>query len=407
MLAFPKILLVCIAILLLSPSSAYAQGDNFDVLISKAKYHTTEEIDYSQAENYAKSALKLKPQHQDLKILLARIYWLSNQFDLSENTFKEALQNDTESIELHIQILNLYESQSKFTKAYNWIEHSLSKFPKDENLLFRKAYNLDQQGYEQLAFKVSKELLSINPDHEKAKYIHDKLYPKNVDNFILASYSNYYSTNSEANNLTFYNLQYGRRIKSSTLVGMMTMLQNGNEKAMLYSAELYSKINKHTSSYLRMSASSSDLLPYLRLNGEITRGFKKGYEAYFRLSVLLLENETVEIWSPGIGKYYKNLYLTFNTNLIRKSSGLEWTYNLKFRRYFSNPQNYLGASIGSVPSDDIIGFRPDRNMSAIFFALEGKMKVSLRSSIGLSYLKNIQKSVQSRDLISVFVRQDF
>ena len=389
------------------PIEIQAQSESFDQLASKAQYHTNEDIDYPKAKQFAKSALKLQPDNQSLKTLLARIYLLSKQYDLSEQTYQSLIESDSSNYDLHIQLLNLYELQEKYPNGFRWIEKSLQRFPNDENLLFRKAYNLDQQGQQELAYKISKDLLAINPEHEKAKYIHDKLYPKFVDNFVQVAFSSYYSQSTEASTLNFYNIQYGRRIKSSTLIGMITWLESDDSNGLQYSAELYSKLNKHTSSYLNVSLSPSELFPYLRLNGDIYRGFQKGYEGSFRINMLFLDEKNVQVLSPGIGKYYKNLYLLFNINFIRSDSESEVTYNFRVRRYFSNPQNYVGVSIGSIPSDDIIGFRPDTNLTASFISVEGKMKLSLRTSVGVSFLKNISTSMQSRDLISVFARQDF
>ncbi len=129
------ILLLCSICL---STEALAQKNDADVLYRQALLETNQYKNYPKAITLARKGLELAPQYIDIRVLLGRLYILSNDQPEGIRQLKMALTvqpGNTDALNL---LINTYYVQKNYDDALLYIARYLQHYPADKGMLLKE-----------------------------------------------------------------------------------------------------------------------------------------------------------------------------------------------------------------------------------------------------------------------------
>lgn len=135
-------IVVCLA--LQTQAQVFKQKDNAEALYDQAVAATKQQR-YEKAIDLSKQALKQQPDFIDQQLLLARLYMLTKQYDLSRKYFKEVLTKNPRYRDAYYYAINVELTTGRYTEAECYADEALSYFPGSLDFMLKKLGILDVQ----------------------------------------------------------------------------------------------------------------------------------------------------------------------------------------------------------------------------------------------------------------------
>lgn len=104
--------------------------------------------------------------------------------------------------------------------------------------------------------------------------------------------------------------------------------------------------------YVNYGFSQSYLFPKNRLGLEWYQNFPHAFEGSLGLRLLFFNSSPVDIYTATFGKYLGNYWMSLRAFVTPDSDGTSVSGLLLVRRYFSDPEDYLGLRLGYGVSPD-------------------------------------------------------
>lgn len=110
-----------------------------DDLLKQAIYQTNIKKNYPAAIALAKKGLAISPNYFDIRVLLGRLYMLTNNTQQAEIELKKVLAKKPNQPDALNYLVNLNYQNNNYTTAVDYASNYLKYYPEDKNMMLKKA----------------------------------------------------------------------------------------------------------------------------------------------------------------------------------------------------------------------------------------------------------------------------
>ena len=153
-------------------------------------------------------------------------------------------------------------------------------------------------------------------------------------------------------------LSYGRKTKLGSVIARVNLADRYGSRGFQGEIDAYPKISENNYGYLNYGFSNGQVFPKNRMGAEWYHNFPKSFEGSLGMRILQFETSHVNIYTATLGKYVGNYWISLRSFVTPGTDGTSVSGFLMARRYFSDPENYLGLRLG-------YGVSPDDNRNLI------------------------------------------
>lgn len=350
-IAFSTIITVIILVLTSLFTSSYAQtyeeARNFAFNGERAK-----------ARQICKTIL-LQSFNSDVALLLGRTYAWDGKYDSTRLILNEVLARNPDNMEALDAFADVEYWSENYDKAIEYCNLALRKDSTAEAFLLKKAKILHSSEKFEDAVVTLKKLIQKNPTHTEAM---KKLQEYRLDvmkNSIKLNYTiDYFDKAFNRDPWQITALSYGRKTKFGSVIARINMANRFGNTGFQYELDAWPKISENNYGYLNYGFSQSAVFPKNRFGMEWYHNFPKSFEGSIGMRMLYFSSSNVDIYTATLGKYIGNYWLSLRSFITPGTDGTSVSGLLQMRRYFSDPENYIGLRLG-------YGVSPDDNRNLI------------------------------------------
>ena len=339
---------------------------------------------YEEARNLALNGNRTKARqlckailaqgfNSDVALLLGRTYAWDGKYDSTRIVLNEVLANNPESMEALDAFADVEYWSENYAKAIEYCDLALKKDPKNEDFLFKKAKILHSSEKYEEAVASLEELIRIN--HSNAEAL-KKLQEYRLDvmkNRIKLNYTiDQFDKSFNRDPWQVVALSYGRKTKLGSVIARVNMAKRFGDNGLQYEMDAYPKISENNYGYLNYGFSQSSVFPDHRFGAELFHSFPKAFEGSLGMRTLFFGSSDVTIYTGSVGKYISNYWISLRSYVTPGTTGTSVSGQLQMRRYFSDPENYIGLRMG-------YGVSPDDNQNLVNSDSSSRLKLNTRS----------------------------
>jgi len=302
----------------------------------------------------------------DVALLLGRTYAWDGKYDSARVVLSEVLARNSENMEALDASADIEYWSQNYPKAIEYCNLALKKNPVDEGFLFKKAKILHSSGQHGEAVSTLEKLILINSTHSEAM---KKLQEYRLDllkNAIQLTYTfDYFNKDYNRDSWHIGSVSFRRKTQFGSLIARVNLAQKFGSTGFQYELDAYPKISENNYGYINYGFSQSSVFPKNRLGLEWYHNFPKAFEGSIGLRLMSFSNSMVDIYTATLGKYVGNYWLSLRSFVTPGENGTSVSGFLSSRRYFSDPENYLGMRLGYgiSPDDSRRIIESDRELS--------------------------------------------
>lgn len=314
--------------------------------------------------------------NSDVALLLGRTYAWDGQYDSARIVFNEVLAQKPDNLEAFDALSDVEYWSENYEKAIEYCDAAIQNDPTDESFVLKKARILySSEDYEN-AVNILEDYLHQNPGQEEflrklRDYRLDLMKNKIKINYTVDFFEEDY--NRDPWQITA--LTYSRKTKLGSVIARVNYANRFGNDGFQYEIDAYPKFTENSYVYLNYGFSDNSLFPKNRYGMEWYQNLPKAFEASLGMRLLQFSDSYVDIYTATIGKYAGNYWLSLRSYVTPDTTGTSVSGSLQVRRYFSDPENYLGFKMG-------YGVSPDENRDIIDSADRLNLK---KGSVRLDY----------------------
>jgi len=339
---------------------------------------------YEEARNLALNGERTKARqlcrailaqgfNSDVALLLGRTYAWDGKYDSTRIILNEVLVHNPDNMEALDAFADVEYWSENYTKAIEYCDLALKKDPKNEDFLFKKAKILHSSEKYEEAVASLEELIRIS--HSNAEAL-KKLQEYRLDvmkNRIKLNYTiDHFDKSFNRDPWQVIALSYGRKTKLGSVIARVNMAKRFGDTGLQYEMDAYPKISENNYGYLNYGFSQSSVFPDHRFGAELFHSFPKAFEGSLGMRTLFFGSSDVTIYTGSVGKYISNYWISLRSYVTPGTTGTSVSGQLQMRRYFSDPENYIGLRLG-------YGVSPDDNQNLVNSDSSSRLKLNTRS----------------------------
>jgi YaiO family outer membrane protein len=311
--------------------------------------------------------------NSDVALLLARTYAWDGKYDSTRIVLNEVLAQKPDNLEAYDAFADVEYWSENYSKAIEYCDIALKMDQKNENILLKKARILHSSEKFEEAVVSLEELIRINNSNAEALKRLQEYRLDVMKNRIRLNYSiDHFDKSFNRDPWQVVALSYGRKTKLGTVIARVNMAKRFGDTGFQYEMDAYPKISENNYGYLNYGFSQSAVFPEHRLGVEWYHNFPKSFEGSVGLRTLFFKSSNVSIYTATFGKYAGNYWISLRSFVTPGSGGNSVSGYLLVRRYFSDPENYIGLRLG-------YGVSPDDNQNLVNDDLSSRLKLRTRS----------------------------
>jgi YaiO family outer membrane protein len=343
----------------------------FTALISDLSAQT-----YEEARNLAFNGERAKARsickqilaegfNSDVALLMGRTYAWDGSYDSARVVLTEVLIQKPGNEEALDALSDVEYWAENYEKAIEYCDEALKNDSLAEKFVLKKAKILHgSEKYEDAVF-ILEEYLKKNPG--KSEFIKKlKEYrPDLMKNSIRLSYTvDFFNKDFNRDPWQITALSYGRKTKLGAVIARVNYANRSysqntsGKKGFQFEMDAYPKISENNYGYLNYGYSQNTLFPKNRFGAEWYHNFPNAYEGSIGMRFLGFTESNVDIYTATLGKYIGNYWISLRSFVTPDSGGTSVSGYMTVRRYYSDPENYIGMRIG-------FGVSPDDNRNPI------------------------------------------
>jgi len=356
-----KIVAVCTVLLCLVFTAQAQEADtlaayNADELFSKGR-EAAFAGDREKGRVYLLKALEKIPGYTEVRIFTSRTYLWDDQPEKAKDLLKPLLDTQPDHLEAIKVMFDAAWWNDDSETALQWAEKGLRNNASDKELLTKKAQALGGLKRFDEALATLDVVLMRNPGDKAAGELLNSFKVARRVNALTVS-ADYDFFTKTFGNASLYSLQYSRRTSLGSIIARVNESNRFGTIGWQAEIDAYPSITKGVYTYLNYGFSPTSLFPEHRAGGELYVSLPKAFESSAGFRYLYFsEAINVLMYTGTVGKYYKNLWFSARV-FLTPGAGISSSLGLQVRRYFADPNHFIGLS-GSY------GFSPDfRNLQS-------------------------------------------
>jgi YaiO family outer membrane protein len=343
------LILVFIAFLMVLPVQAQPVG-NVDDAFFRAR---TLAFDgkREEAREMGRAILEIAPGYTDVRLLIARTYLWDGNLANARKELDAALQTSPGHSEALTLLADVEYRSGNYDEALSAVQRASRNNLTDVSLLVRRSEIYREMGEYRKAQVVLNQIDTIEPANRDAARVRATIL-KSRQNYSLTLGYGHDRFDAIFDPWNSAYLQLGRSTPVGTVLGRLNYANRFNTDGMQGEVDFYPTFRPGTYGYLNFGYSSSYIFPEYRYGAELHQALPKAFELSAGFRHLDFTSSSVTIFTGSVSKYYRNWYLSARPFITPHDEGVSKSLQLIFRRYFSDPDNYIGLRTG-------IGFSPD------------------------------------------------
>lgn len=309
----------------------------------------------------------------DVALLLGRTYAWDGKYDSTRIILNEVLTRNPENMEALDAFADVEFWSDNYEKAIEYCDLALKKDPMSEPFLIKKAKILHSSEKYDEAVYVLEDFIEKNPAHAEAFLKLQEYRPDVLKNTVRLSYTvDYFNKAFNRDPWQIAALSYARKTKLGKVIARVNLANRFGSTGFQYEMDAYPKISENNYAYLNYGFSQSSVFPENRMGLEWYHNFPKSYEGSIGMRMLFFSSSTVDIYTAYIGKYVGNYWISLRSFVTPGTDGTSVSCLFLMRRYFSDPENYIGLRLG-------YGVSPDDNRNLVDLDLKSRLTLNTRS----------------------------
>ncbi|MDX1585837.1 MAG: YaiO family outer membrane beta-barrel protein [Balneolaceae bacterium] len=385
-ISYRKIRYHLLAILLFTVGThaAFAQQDDLTVerQFELARQAAFEEEDYEKARAYAYAALEKSPDYHGIRIFIARLYAWEENYDKAREELHYVLDRDPNNHEALSARLDVASWSGNYKEGITWVDRALDHYPQDEEFLLAKAglqQNLDRL---EEAEQTYLNILDLYPGSLKAREGLKSLNLKQMKYQATLSYRHdRFSQIFDPWN--FWEVQLSRQTGYGSVIGRVQYANRFSTNGMQFNVDAYPSLTEGLYGYVSAGYSSATIYPDFRFGLSLYKSLPSSFEVEGGFRYLNFSSSETTIYILALSKYWGNYLFTGRTYLVPSSAGNSQSFSLLSRRYFGDPQTYIGIRGGFGTASADIQFSQDiQRLDSWSLSLEGQYPLNRRMYIG-------------------------
>jgi YaiO family outer membrane protein len=342
---------------------------------------------FEQARNFAFNGERAKAREicrallsngfdSDAALLLGRTYAWDGNYDSARVVFNEVLLKNPQNMEVLDAFSDVEYWSGNYVEAIGYCNRSLEKNPANEAMILKKAKILHSGEKYAEAVKTLDDFNSAFPGRAEIMRKLQEYRPDVLKNTVQLSYTyDSFDKDFHRDPWQIAALSYGRKTRFGSLIFRTNLAKRYGNSGFQYEVDAYPKISENNYGYLNYGFSKCPVFPKNRFGFEWYHNFPASFEGSAGMRILFFGGSSVNIYTATIGKYAGSYWASLRTFVTPSSSGTSVSGLLQVRRYFSDPEDYIGLRLG-------YGVSPDDNRNLI----DSGQKLSLKTrSIRLEY----------------------
>ena len=300
--------------------------------------------------------------HLGAPLLMAQTFAFENKFDSARVISAQLHNSNPNNYEVLDLMINIEIWNRKYKAATTQVEKALEAYPNDENFLFKKAkIQYLAKDYDE-ALKTLDQLINLNPNHEEGNALKKDILENHRyrDYVFIEDYFEFFKEPIVSRRL-ITSTGISKWTKSGTYIAKVNMGEQLPYKSLAFQYELeaYKQLFPTNYLYLDYAYSQSSFFPEHRAAIEFFQRLPKGFEASLGVRLLYWSDPTW-IYTGSLSWLKNRNYLAFRPFFSYVNSHWFDSYNLTYRRYFSEKEDYVYALVGyGNYSDDFIQLNPN------------------------------------------------
>ncbi len=294
-----------------------------------------------------------KEYDSDVAVLMARTYAWDGQYDSSRVVITEILKRYPTHWDALDAISDVQYWDKKYVEAIAFCDIALAKDAKDQHFILKKAVLLNAKGdYDQSAGQLES-LLKINPANAEARKKLSDIRLDQQKNRIRLTYTyDFFEKNASKDPWHLVALSYSRKASFGTIIGRLNWAERFGSKGFQYEMDAYPHLSENNYLYLNLGYSDLTIFPKIRSGAEWYHSFPKAFEGSLGMRALIFANSNTYMLTGTVGKYTGNYWISLRSYVTPSTNGTSVSGSIQARRYFSDPENYLGLRLGYGVSPD-------------------------------------------------------
>ncbi len=267
-----------------------------------------------QAMELCLQILERYPEDLDTRVLLGRIHAWEKRFNEARRELNTVLEAKPDYLDARVALIDTELWDGRAEKAERLCEEGLEMHPDDPELLDRQRKAIRRQA-----------------DRMKHK---------------LSAWYRYEDFDTDLDPWHETGLQLSRKMNWGDLIGRVTHVERFDDSGQQFEIDAYPKLPNRFYFYLNAGYSGSDLFPEYRYGAELYKNFDDGWEASLGMFRMHFENSTATLYTGSVAKYWKQWWFSLRPTLAdwELDDSLSWRFSS--RRYFNDPESYIGFSVG-------------------------------------------------------------
>lgn len=321
---------------------------------------------FNEARNYAFNGEREKSRsvcreillqgfNSDVALLMGRTYAWDEKYDSARLMYNKVLKHNPDNLEALDASADVEYWSENFTKAVEYCDLAIQKDSTAEEFVFKKAKILKSAKKEEEALTTMEKFVEKNPNNTEARLQLQEYRLNLLKNVIKLSYTlDIFDEDFNRDPWHLATLAYGRKTKMGRIITRVNYASRFLESGFQFELDAYPRFGDKDYLYLNYGFSDNMLFPKNRFGVEWYHSFPKAFEASIGMRMMYFSNSDVDIYTATLGKYIGNYWLSLRTFVTPGSEETSLSGSLQVRRYFSDPENYLGLRMG-------YGISPDDN----------------------------------------------
>ncbi|TVQ15106.1 MAG: YaiO family outer membrane beta-barrel protein [Balneolaceae bacterium] len=347
----PGLLLSLILVLaILAPSLQAQTVDNVDEAFLRAR-NLAFDGQREEARQLSRAILEIAPGYTDVRLLIVRTYMWDGNLDNARSELNTILGQAPYQPEALALLADVEYRSGNYDEALRVVQLAARSNPTDIPLLIRRAEIYRELGDYRRAHVVLNQVEHIEPSSSEAARVRATILTSSQNYSLTLGYGHdRFDAIFDPWNSMY--LQLGRSTPIGTVLGRINYANRFNTDGYQAEIDFYPSIRPGTYGYLNFGYSDSFIFPEYRFGAEIHQALPKAFEVSVGFRHLEFQSGGVTIYTGSLSKYYRNWYLSARPFITPRDEGVSNAYQFIFRRYFSDPDNYIGLRGG-------FGFSPD------------------------------------------------
>ena len=337
--SFLPISAMCLLFTMLSTPSFAQQVDNVDEAFLEAR-ELAFDGKRAEARELAYAILEVAPDYHDVRILIARTYSWDGQYLDARDELEIVLDHIPNHRDALMASMDNEIWAENDGAATEMARVSARFYPIDVQILLKSANAYHSAGEYRAALQMLDRVDQLSPSNRESSDLRRSISISSQNYTLSGSYTyDWFSDVFDSAHKSY--IQLSRRSPIGSFIARLNYADRFNTTGVQPEIDYYPSIADGWYGYLNFGYADSFIFPEYRGGAELHKSLPKAFEISAGFRYLKFQNSEVIIYTGTITKYQGNWLFTIRPYITPSDVGVSRSVNLRARRYFAGPDDYI------------------------------------------------------------------